>query len=241
MFDQNDLITISLTLPASKLDAVYALLGGVSSAAVATPLVNSGNPVTAPLRGSTASAAESQLSASSPSASVAGTETTPVAAASSEASTDGELDAGGWPWSADMHASTRAKTGAGLWRMKPGVSRPDPKPGFTGTAETSAPVSEPVTSTTAAVVDEDEFAAFRAAAGQTTATAAPSVRTWADADLSKLCNQAAMKVGGPDGVKALIAKFVPAGETQHSRSIPAEQREAFAKEVEATHGIVYEG
>jgi hypothetical protein len=40
------------------------------------------------------------------------------------------LDAHGWPWSAEMHASTQAKTKAGLWRMKVGVSRPAPKPGF---------------------------------------------------------------------------------------------------------------
>jgi hypothetical protein len=42
----------------------------------------------------------------------------------------GELDAGGWPWDASLHASTKGKTKDGLWRMKVGVSRPDPKPGF---------------------------------------------------------------------------------------------------------------
>lgn len=41
-----------------------------------------------------------------------------------------EVDAEGWPWSADMHSATKTKTKAGLWRMKVGVSRPDPKPGF---------------------------------------------------------------------------------------------------------------
>ncbi len=46
-------------------------------------------------------------------------------------SVDGdELDKDGWPWSADLHAATRSKTTAGLWRMQVGVSRPDPKPGF---------------------------------------------------------------------------------------------------------------
>ena len=40
------------------------------------------------------------------------------------------LDAHGWPWSADLHASTQTITKEGLWRMKVGVKRPDPKPGF---------------------------------------------------------------------------------------------------------------
>ena len=42
--------------------------------------------------------------------------------------TDGDIDAQGWPWSADLHASTKAKTKDGLWRMKVGVTRPAPKP-----------------------------------------------------------------------------------------------------------------
>lgn len=40
------------------------------------------------------------------------------------------LDAHGWPWDAGLHAATQSKTSAGLWRMKVGVSRPDPKPGY---------------------------------------------------------------------------------------------------------------
>lgn len=52
-----------------------------------------------------------------------------------------EVDADGWPWSADLHASTKAKTKAGLWRMKVGASRPAPKEGFPKStpAETGAP------------------------------------------------------------------------------------------------------
>lgn len=53
----------------------------------------------------------------------------PVPAASSN---DGEVDAGGWPWSADLHASTKAKTKDGFWRMKVGVPRP--------VAKTAAPL-----------------------------------------------------------------------------------------------------
>jgi hypothetical protein len=42
----------------------------------------------------------------------------------------GVLDADGWPFDPNMHAATQSKTKAGLWRMKVGVSRPAPKPGF---------------------------------------------------------------------------------------------------------------
>lgn len=47
---------------------------------------------------------------------------------SAPTATDGDVDAQGWPWSADLHASTKAKTKDGLWRMKVGVARPAPKP-----------------------------------------------------------------------------------------------------------------
>jgi len=44
--------------------------------------------------------------------------------------TDTNLDAEGWPWEPEMHAPTKTKTSKGLWRMKVGVSRPEPKPGY---------------------------------------------------------------------------------------------------------------
>lgn len=50
------------------------------------------------------------------------------AAAPAPAAADGDVDAQGWPWSADLHASTKVKTKDGLWRMKVGVARPAPKP-----------------------------------------------------------------------------------------------------------------
>lgn len=78
----------------------------------------------------------------------------------------------------------------------------------------------------------DEFAAFATAA-------APTARTWADADLSLLCNQAAQKAGSPDPVKAIIAKYIPEGVINHSREVPADRREEFARDVEATFGFQY--
>ena len=117
------------------------------------------------------------------------------------ASDDGTLDSAGWPWSSELHASTKGITKEGLWRMKVGVSRPDPKPGFpkadggigTTTNGTASPAAAPVASAIAAPADEeDEFAAFTAAAAvQSGTVAAPVAREWTDADLGALCNQAA--------------------------------------------------
>ena len=180
------------------------------------------------------------------------------APASLAAIEDGERDAAGVLWDPERHASTKTKTGAGLWRMKVGVSRPEsesaPVAGNPGTGTNSATPSPIATAPTAPEAsvpvngadEEDEFAAFRAAATApatpaTPAASGPVVRNWSDGDLSKLCNQAALKAGGPEGVKAIIAKFVPEGQVPHSRSIPADQRENFAKEVETTFGITYEG
>lgn len=41
-----------------------------------------------------------------------------------------ELDADGHPWSAELHAASKSKTKAGLWRMAVGKSRPAPMPGY---------------------------------------------------------------------------------------------------------------
>jgi hypothetical protein len=41
-----------------------------------------------------------------------------------------DVDADGRPWSPELHSATKTKTQAGLWRMKVGASRPEPKPGF---------------------------------------------------------------------------------------------------------------
>lgn len=165
------------------------------------------------------------------------------------------LDAHGHPWSADLHASTKAMTKEGIWRMKPGATRPAPMPGYpkegtapetsnTGVIEngTIENVQKPVSETSGTAetwtdgTDEDEFAAFK-----TDETPSVPEREWTDADMSKLCNQAATKMGGPDGVKNLISVYTAAGKPAHSRNIPVEDRERFAQEVEALAGITYEG
>jgi hypothetical protein len=66
------------------------------------------------------------------------TQTAPKVAAATETA-DGtapvapkgeELDAEGHPFDATLHAATRSKTKDGLWRMKVGVKRPAPAPGY---------------------------------------------------------------------------------------------------------------
>lgn len=166
---------------------------------------------------------------------------------------DGTVDAHGWPWSPDLHASTKGMTKDGLWRMKVGVTRPDPKPGFpigdTGTASTGEESNAPATApaeTASPIEEDDEFAAFRQAsekleAKDAEAKASIPARKWTDADLGALCNQAAVKLGDPGPVKAIIAEFVPAGEVAHSRNIPDEKRAEFAAAVEAKAGIEFAG
>ncbi len=68
-----------------------------------------------------------------------------------------------------------------------------------------------------------------------------AARVWTDADLSKLGNQAAQKLGNPDPIKQVIAKYTPEGEVAHSRNVPADQRGAFAAEIEALAGIEFAG
>ena len=165
---------------------------------------------------------------------------------------DAVIDAHGWPWSEDLHASTQGKTKDGLWRMKVGVSRPNPKPGYpigdTGTGGTGevSKAADTAATETAGPDEDDEFAAFREAAekSDTAAAAAKAAippRKWTDADLGALCNQAASKLGDPSPVKETISKFVPEGEVAHSRNIPEDQRAAFAAAVEERAGIEFAG
>ncbi len=168
------------------------------------------------------------------------------------------VDAHGHPWSADLHASTGSKTKEGLWRMKPGVARPDPLPGFpveTGNTAATGVTSTPTNgaageqagsatgpSAGASAEDpDDEFAAFRAAAAandaNTAAASAPTVRKFTDADLAVIANNAAVKLGDPQPVKDLIAKYVGEGNVAHSRNIPDDKRQAWADEIAARAGI----
>ena len=164
-----------------QLAAVYAVLAGVSTNAVADRVIGKSQALAAPY---------------TPSEIV----NPPEPVEEAPVIDDSEVDAHGWPWSADMHASTRTQTKEGLWRMKVGVTRPDPKPGFpiedagststASTGETASSQSE-VAPTPTASVDEadDEFAAFRAASEKVDAAAASAsvpARKWTDADLGAL-------------------------------------------------------
>lgn len=233
----DELITIAITLPASKLTSVYALLGG----AAAVP-VSSGNPVGAstPTTVSTPAAP-----VSSPSEPISAVQTT-TASTASTGSAEAEYDSAGVAWDPARHAATKTTTKDGLWRMKVGVSRPEHEGvvktagSAAGSATSASETPSVAAATTAPAVEEDdEFAAFRAAASQ--ASTSTPARTWTDADLSKLCNQAAMTSGDPEKVKAIIAKYVSPEEVPHSRNIPAEKREEFAQDVEKSFSIQYAG
>lgn len=247
MPDPNDFIM--MPVPVHQFAAVCALLGGVAPAAIASG--GAGRPQTI---------AEPAPAADGPIMHQGGASDAAApsdGASAGAASDDGALDTAGWPWDPALHASTKGTTKEGLWRMKVGVSRPDPKPGYPksdaapngGTGTTSDGAASPSSGTASSAPageDEDEFAAFRAAADAangTDAAAAASVpaRKWTDADLGALCNQAAVKLGDPAPVKELIGSHVPEGQVPHSRNIPEDQREAFAKAVEAKAGITFAG
>jgi hypothetical protein len=236
---------LHMPIPVSMFTAVCALLGGTSVAALNVPQTR--GPSTA------------DKSASEPQPDAPQLQPQGGGEPAGGGSTDtGEIDAHGHPWSAALHASTKGKTKDGLWRMKVGVSRPAPAPGFpkeggaaTGTASSGAGSAGGGSATngnagSAGGEGEDEFAAFRAAAdksnaGDAAAAANIPARKWTDADLGALCNQAAVKLGDPAPIKAVIAEFVPGGQVPHSRNIPDDKREAFAQAVEAKAGITFAG
>lgn len=252
-----------VVMNAAQLAAVYSLLGGASAGAIATS--SAGNPVSAkPVTAPVSGGGETPVQESQASAGSGQTVTNSAPPSEVPAGAEG-VDAHGWPWSADMHASTGTKTKEGLWRMKVGVSRPDPKPGYpidqgnnaAQTGATSTPTNgaaaEQAASATGATAgvspeadEEDEFAAFRAAAAQSDAKAAEAAasapaRKYSDSDLAVLCNDAAVKLGDPVPVKALIAEYVGEGAVAHSRNVPEDRRAAFVAAVEAKAGITFKG
>jgi len=165
-----------------------------------------------------------------------------AAEASPPAKTDEiKHDSAGVAFDETVHTGTMNKDGT--WRRKKGAPVVEAGNGATGTASSG---TEPAQAASAPTADagpadeDDEFAAFAAAAAEPAAVAVPA-RVWTDADLGKLCNQAAVKLGSPDKVRELIAKYVPEGETAHSRNIPTDDREAFAAAVEEAAGITFAG
>jgi hypothetical protein len=253
---------IMMPIPSDRYTDVCALLGGAAVATLAA--TGAGKPSPEKPTPADTDAGPSVAGEQSSGAS-AGAEASQAAAGDAGGADTGEIDAHGHPWSADLHASTKGKTKDGLWRMKVGVTRPAPLPGFpvdnsatsgaTGTEPgTQAPSATSQAATdqgsgqpaTSGAEEEDEFAAFRtaAAASETTdaaAAAAVPARQYSDADLGALCNQAAVKLGDPGPVKAIIAKYTPEGSVAHSRNIPTEQRAAFVGEVETAAGIQFAG
>lgn len=225
---------------AAQLASVYALLGGASLSAVAAS-----SPKAEPAKPDTAAPSAQSGNGAAGTPSATSTTATPIASPS-----DAEVDAGGHPWSEALHASTKTKTKDGYWRMKVGVTRPANLPGFTqdatGTGSTGSAASDGSSATSgnangSAADEDDEFAAFRDAMGSTTAAPAAAARKFTDADLGAVCNQAAVKLGDPAPVKALIADYVPEGTVPHSRNIPDDKRADFVAAVEAKADITFAG
>jgi hypothetical protein len=260
--DKNSVFPLMISvvvLDATQLTGVYALLGGTSHAAL-----GSGKEQRRPHPGAVALPDTDEQSEQSDNGGETGSSST-SSTATTAASPSDDVDAHGHPWSAELHASTKGKTKDGLWRMKVGVTRPDPLPGFpvdsgasngatgtssgTGTASATLPTAtEPASAPTATsgAEEDDEFAAFRnaaAASEKTDEAAAASVpaRTYSDADLGALCNQAAVKLGDPSPIKEIIAGYVPEGQVAHSRNIPEDKRAEFVAAVEAKAGIEFAG
>ena len=234
MFDPNSgLVAVTVHVPLAKMGAFHAAIAALHGTTAPAAITAKPAPE---FRGSTAEEAKVVETA----------DKSNVAEKVAEPATgDDTVDAEGWPWNAEMHASTKGTTKAGLWRMKVGVSRPDPKPGFSkvdAAADAAKPAAGGTVSTAPAADEDDEFAAFRtAAAASEKAPASVPARTWSDADLSALCNQAAGKLGDPTPIRELITEYLPEGAVQHSRNIAADQREPFAKALEAKAGIEFAG
>jgi hypothetical protein len=254
MSKPEDFITISLTLLPSQLALVYATLAG------STVIQHSGVEIES-LKWSEEEIASFKSHEVKPLEINRIEETEPNGVDTGSP----EVDAHGHTWSELLHASTKGTTKDGLWRMKPGVTRPAPMPGFpieeatstTTSGEETQPVASASTETAqiseTSTVDapqsgdeDDEFAAFTQAlkkvdAAEEAAVASVPARKWTDADLGALCNQAAQKLGDPAPIKEIIGKYVPEGEVAHSRNIPENAREEFAKAVEAKASIEFAG
>lgn len=225
---------VNMPIPVEKFQAVCALLAGTAPAAIASTLVR-------------------QFEAEKVE------EITQEVIA--EATQDIAVDSKSIPFDPSIHTGTKNKDGT--WRVKKGMadkaaelepiktlsetSTPSPAiPVADGATEQdgSTQTEEPVSAAALPDDEEDEFAAFTAAAAKVDAVEAVASipeRVWTDADLGALCNQAAIKLNDPVPVKALIAEFVPAGEVAHSRNVPADKRAAFVAAVEAKAGIEFAG
>ena len=103
-----------------------------------------------------------------------------------------ELDAHGHPWNEETYASTKTKTGEGLWRLKPGQSRPDPMPGYplptdaapSAAAESSAPSEAAEASPPANSAGNDASVAEDGAAEESQSAGDAGTENATDADTS---------------------------------------------------------
>lgn len=244
---ENALHVTVIATDEKQLAGVYAVLASSTALAAALAAISGSGNAPAPAAAKPVtekpSATEETQEADAPASAGTGEIAQTDASLSDDAP---KVDAAGTPFDPARHTGTIVKSG--LWRMKAGLSRGEgegedaiPKGDGTGTSSDGPAPAASDTATAPADEEEDEFAAFVSTGKTEEATAEIPARTWTDADLSALCNQAATKLGDPAPVRDVIAPFIPEGETPHSRNIPADKREEFAVALETKAGITYAG
>jgi hypothetical protein len=106
-------------------------VGGVAGGGVGTVIAPANSTTTAAEAAkSTEATSQTQTDPAIASASGAGGEGQSATGDTTVSPVLGAVDAHGHPYDPALHAGTGSKTKAGLWRMKVGVARPDPKAGY---------------------------------------------------------------------------------------------------------------
>ena len=154
-----------------------------------------------------------------------------------------ELDSAGVPFDPDLHTGTRKKDGT--WRLRKGATAAAVQSEPEAPSESADDAGEETANDVEESSEDDEFAAFaQAAKEQAVEPAEVPARSWTDADIASLVKEAALKLGGAEGigkVKEVIARWSPEGVVPHSRHIRPEDREAFAQELEKLADFEFAG
>jgi hypothetical protein len=139
---QSDVFNSADEIPAGWVNHPSKVKGApdTSDSGVKTPIASANGDVSeAKVAKSTTAASETHTDpAKAAKSGVGGKGNTPVTGVTASQSTGSdvsgntaEIDAYGHPFDANLHAATRSKTKAGLWRLKGvGAKRADPAPGY---------------------------------------------------------------------------------------------------------------
>lgn len=135
-----------------------------------------------------------------------------------------DLDDEGQSWDENIHSPNKTKNADGTWRKKKNAAMPK--------IQDLEPANIVETVYIAEVTDDikignhvDSFEYF----DDITLSAS---KEYTDADMSKICNQAASSSADINIIKKLIAETVPEGQVSHSRNIPLEKRVDFVQKLQ---------